>query len=315
MKPCPICSSSRVRHERTLNGIALLRCGRCAFVYAGLPDGVIEAENRAVFDAAATEVYEARQTALDEAWFERIAARLTRGVGSGSVLDVGCGNGLLLARFQARGWSAHGVDFSSWAEPFARRHGYVLHRATLEGAGLPEGSFDVVTSTSTLEHVAHPYEHVREILRVLKPGGLAYFAGMPNYGSLAVRLRVSAFAHNLPPRHVNYFTRTSLRRLLAMPEIAPRIRRVRVSTYGVPELHALLEQLTRRLRRRGMGAPTRDDGSGPPADLPPAGGATRRRARGDLRIALRSRAVEVHYRLGRLLYLGDKLEVLIRKRN
>lgn len=299
MKSCPVCGTGGGRRERTLNGIALVRCGRCGLVYAALPDAAIEAENRAVFDSAATDVYEARQTALDVAWFERIAARLTRGARGGSVLDVGCGNGWLLAAFQSHGWSAEGVDFSSWAEPFARRHGYTLHQTTLERAGLPENRFDVVTSTSTLEHIARPYEHVREILRVLKPGGRAYVAGMPNYGSLAVRLGLSAFAHNLPPRHVNYFTRASLQNLLAMPGIRERAGRARVSSYGVPELHGLLERLGRRRGSR-------------PACGRPERPARERAARLD---ALRRAAVEANYRLGRALDLGDKLEVEVVKRD
>jgi ubiquinone/menaquinone biosynthesis C-methylase UbiE len=301
VKPCPVCGAAGGRGERTLNGIALVRCARCALVYADLADAVIEAENRAIFDSAATEMYEARQTALDAAWFERIATRLTRGSRGGSVLDVGCGNGWLLAEFQSRGWSAEGVDFSSWAEPFARRHGYTLHRTTLEGAGLPENRFDVVTSTSTLEHIARPCEHVREILRVLKPGGTAYVAGMPNYGSLAVRLGLSAFAHNLPPRHVNYFTRASLRNLLAMPGIRERAGRARVSTYGVPEVHGLLERFGQRFRSRAAPAPGRTERAA--------------RERAAWRHAARRAAVEANYRLGGLLDLGDKLEVEVVKRD
>jgi ubiquinone/menaquinone biosynthesis C-methylase UbiE len=299
VKSCPVCGSGGGRRERTLNGIDLVRCGRCALVYAALPDAAIEVENRAIFDSAAADVYEARQTALDVAWFERIAARLTRGAGCGSVLDVGCGNGWLLAAFQKRGWSAEGVDFSSWAEPFARRHGYTLHQTTLEGAGLPENRFDVVTSTSTLEHIARPCEHMREILRVLKPGGTAYVAGVPNYGSLAVRLGLSAFAHNLPPRHVNYFTRASLQNLLAIPGIRERVGRARVSSYGVPEVHGLLERLGRSLRSRpAPGRPER-----------PA------RKRSTWPHVLRRAVVEANYRLGRFLDLGDKLEMEVVKRD
>jgi ubiquinone/menaquinone biosynthesis C-methylase UbiE len=319
MKACPLCGSARVRHERILNGISLLQCEPCAFCYADLDDRVIEAENRTVFDVDAARVYEARQTALDEVWFDSVAARLTRDLDPGRVLDVGCGNGRLLASFRARGWEAHGVDFSSWAEPYARRLGFTLHRAKLEEAGLPDGAFDVVTSTSTLEHIARPYEHVREIVRVLKPGGRAYFAGMPNYGSLSIRLGLSAFAHNLPPPHVNFFTTASFRRLFARPELALQLSGVRVTTYGVPEVQGVVEKMTERwrARRRAVLGPAGDGlrrSSG--AETSASEGAAPRSSAVAASVpkVFRKAAITLYYRAGRLFDMGDKLEALIGKR-
>jgi len=71
-------------------------------------------------------------------------------------------------------------------------------------------------------HNAHLAD-IKKILGVVKPGGLAYFSGMPNYGSLSVRLKVSDFRNNKPPQHVNYFTYQSIRKLFSRPEIADKI--------------------------------------------------------------------------------------------
>ena len=38
LKPCPICETDQIRHERTLNGIELLRCISCNLVYANMSD-------------------------------------------------------------------------------------------------------------------------------------------------------------------------------------------------------------------------------------------------------------------------------------
>jgi SAM-dependent methyltransferase len=280
-------------------GFELLRCRGCGFVFVNLSDEEIEAANRDVFDRRATDVYERRQSRIDALWFDRLARRLSAGRAAGRVLDIGCGNGLLLRRFLARGWSAEGVDFSSWAEPFAREHGFVLHNGAIESLELPGGRFDLVTSTSTLEHVARPVEHVREILRMLAPGGIAYLAGIPNYGSLSIRLGLSAFSTNRPPMHVNYFTPATMQRMLERAGVVAPVASARVSTYGIPELHHLLKRLT--ARKRGAAAPRRRASA-------PAG--YRRRGLD----ALRAMAVAVHYRAGRPLGLGDKLEVVIRKK-
>ena len=42
LKPCPICGTSQVSYEGTLNKIELLKCSICEFVYADLEDKYIE---------------------------------------------------------------------------------------------------------------------------------------------------------------------------------------------------------------------------------------------------------------------------------
>jgi len=236
LKPCPLCGSTAASWERTLNSIELLRCVECDFVYANLDDRAIEEANFG-FDEKWTLTYEEYQTWIDKAWFESVARRITTMARVGRALDIGCGNGELLRQLMKYGWRAEGADPSPWAPQFAQRWGYTLHPTTVEEAGLPSNSFDAITSTSTLEHVANPTAHVREIMRIVKPGGLAYFAGIPNYGSAAVRLGVSTFESNVPPEHVNYFTRRTLMRLFSTGELRHVASRLSVNTYGIPELH------------------------------------------------------------------------------
>jgi len=222
LKRCPICSGSSVCHERVLNNVELVRCQVCDFVYANLTDEYIKIQNSG-FDEGAAVSYEENQTIVDKLWFARIVKKITDRIGNGSVLDIGCGNGALLKNFLDKGWKVSGIDLSPWAEKFAQQYGYKLYPCELERAGLPDNCYDVVVSTSTLEHIPQPFQHIKKILGVVKPGGLAYFSGMPNYGSLSVRLKVSDFRNNKPPQHVNYFTYQSIRKLFSRPEIADKI--------------------------------------------------------------------------------------------
>ena len=177
-----------------------------------------------------------------------IVRRLTGRTGVGKVLDVGCGNGTLLREFVKQGWQGAGLDPSPWAVQCAE--GYEVIQSTLHEAGLPGDHFDAVTNTAVLEHVAQPHPYVEEVLRILKPGGCAYF-NVPNYGSLSIRLGCGSFRSNTPPWHACFFTYKT------MAEFFSRYRgslsEVAIRSYGIPEAfgaYLRVQRLLRRLPRR-----------------------------------------------------------------
>jgi SAM-dependent methyltransferase len=87
------------------------------------------------------------------------------------ILDVGCGTGANLLMLSEYG-EAEGVDISEDALAFCRERG--LDKVRL-GAGekLPyeDGTFDLVTALDVVEHMDDDLAGVREMRRVLRPGG------------------------------------------------------------------------------------------------------------------------------------------------
>ncbi|MBN1872048.1 MAG: methyltransferase domain-containing protein, partial [Candidatus Omnitrophica bacterium] len=144
LRPCPICGTPRVKHERIVYGYELLKCEPCDFVYTNLEDKVLEEYNSAS-DEDIVKSYSERQTLIDDIWFRKIVKKLANEIKIGKILDVGCGNGIILKHFLGKGWQSYGVDFSPWAKKFAQLYGYTLYSSTLEKAGLPSNNFDVVT--------------------------------------------------------------------------------------------------------------------------------------------------------------------------
>jgi len=82
------------------------------------------------------------------------------------VVDFGCGGGYLLARLP--GQTKIGVDPSPLAREEAAREGIHVVESTAE---LPDSSTDVVISNHALEHTFSPFEELRDLARILRPGG------------------------------------------------------------------------------------------------------------------------------------------------
>jgi SAM-dependent methyltransferase len=102
------------------------------------------------------------------------------------LLDVGCGEGLLVKFARQRGLKAFGIDLSPVGTQIARRTAAeaVIARVDGERLSFPEGSFDLAANVGSLEHFIHPQAGVQEMRRVLRPGGLAALV-LPNSYYLA----------------------------------------------------------------------------------------------------------------------------------
>ena len=96
-----------------------------------------------------------------------------------TLLEVGCGAGIDLARFAREGVVVTGIDLSTTAIDLARKNieqnGLIadLHVMNGEATQFPDNSFDVVYSHGVLQYTADAKKMVSEIHRVLKPGGEA----------------------------------------------------------------------------------------------------------------------------------------------
>ncbi len=130
------------------------------------------------------------------------------------ILDVGCGSGSKLLYLKRAGWETYGLDFSSDAVQMALDNG--VHEACSgEGGSLPyeDNFFDAVMSWHSLEHHFHPKDSLKEMARVLVPGGHGAVA-VPTGDNLGFRIFKENWGPLEPPRHLYHFTKDTLAQLV-----------------------------------------------------------------------------------------------------
>jgi SAM-dependent methyltransferase len=134
------------------------------------------------------------------------------------ILDLGCGSGALLERLLLMGYvNLVGVDISPPALD-GRIH---YQQADLDDFQLdrPDASFDLVLAVEVIEHIENQGLFLRELARLLKPGGLALFT-TPNLHSAQAKIlfaltdRLKQFDTKGDPTHITPIVLFPFTRLL-----------------------------------------------------------------------------------------------------
>jgi SAM-dependent methyltransferase len=151
------------------------------------------------------------------------AVEQARGRGGGRLLEVGCGEGWLLAAAARADYALSGLDFSDagikrFHPELAPHVAFGDAFENLERLIETGVAFDVVAMEHVLEHVLDPEALVRRLPRLLAPGGVVAIT-VPNDFSPLQRLArqrgvVGRDFWVAPPQHLNYFDAPSLSRLL-----------------------------------------------------------------------------------------------------
>jgi len=141
-----------------------------------------------------------------------------------AVADLGCGN----CRWNTLHLPVTGVDLNEKMLGWAVRNRHLRDYRVctdLARTGLPDGAFDIVVMSETLEHLLHLEEVLAEVRRILKPDGvflitvpydffLSPFFILFNLHCVYQGYVKGSRYHKFRCGHINHFTRRRLRRLL-----------------------------------------------------------------------------------------------------
>lgn len=227
-RPCAVCGSSHkavlfrqrfagATRGTLLDGYDVVLCADCGFGYAdGLPEQQSFDEYYARMSKYEYAHQDGRQSDFDARRFP-VAAAFVRSLVpdlKARILDIGCANGGFLRALREAGYSnLLGTDPSPACARTAERL-YGLRVFTGAFSQLPAGigMFDVVLLSAVLEHVRDLAAALALVRRLLQPHGLLYVE-VPNVTRFASA--PDAPFQEFSVEHINYFSVSSLRNLLA----------------------------------------------------------------------------------------------------
>jgi len=171
-------------------------------------------------------------------------------VQEGSVLDIGCGDGLFLSLCKEKGIEAQGVDFSDVAIAHCQERGLKAQKADITAGALPfaDNTFPTVVALDVLEHVYDPVPLIAEMKRISSQN---IIISVPNFSSLPARLQTlfgRVPENNRPNKgHIYWFNYPVLRALLEKNGLHITTLRTNTPRERVPLLGLVTRILARLL--------------------------------------------------------------------
>jgi SAM-dependent methyltransferase len=132
----------------------------------------------------------------------------------GTVCDIGCGSGSRLAALKESGNRVQGVEPDPKAREIASKI-CTVHDGTAEllPNDISKHSFDAVIMMHVLEHCIDPIAAVSNVKSILKDCG-KFIMEVPNHAATGFWTYKGEWPWSDIPRHLNFFTEKSLRKLL-----------------------------------------------------------------------------------------------------
>lgn len=215
--PCGICGSERYEVVYPA-GVAqvnqIVRCLDCGLMYANPrrdSADVVLLEEEEDFDWADRDpqMFEKEQIQLADTAGTRDLLRRLHPEG-GTAIEIGSSFGFQLREFQRQGWEVLGIEPNHNSARYANQELGIPTRPTiLEEADVADEAADVVIMLHVIEHVPDPVGTLREIFRVLKPGGHLVLE-TPRYDTLTFRLLGRRERSVSCDGHIFFFTTDTL---------------------------------------------------------------------------------------------------------
>ena len=218
---CPVCAGREFRPVMQVDSHPVVRCTRCGLQLTNPQPS--DAELAAIYgpnyvlvenDAAGEAMVLQSKRATADHYLDVLAAA---GVPTrGQLLEIGCGQGNFLRQAANRGFDVTGVEYSQFACERARANleerGRVLQGEITVLSG-EAAAYDVCVLCDVIEHVRDPALFLREIIRLLRPGGILLVV-TPSLASWSARFLGSRWME-YKAEHLFYYAPDTLRRQLA----------------------------------------------------------------------------------------------------
>lgn len=208
---CNHCDSTNNKIIWRKDGFPYCICQECDLVY--ISPRLTEQEISNIYETGFKSKSENKPPPFDFSSFNSFFNEAEKYRKNNTLLDVGCFRGDLLFGAKQKGWDVFGTEISEKAARYGEsNYDLNIHIGSLVDAGYVDNYFDVVSLFDVIEHLPDPKRYLKEVNRILRPGGLLYL-DTPNFNSINRFL----FRENWTiffPWHLYYFTESTLNNIV-----------------------------------------------------------------------------------------------------
>ena len=225
---CPVCNTNSGEIIINLNNTDLIRCSGCSMVFADIKENIVLDKN--VYNKETFYRYLQKEHFITAAYYDFILKKIIRYFKTKQIkmLEFGCGSGQFLLRAKRKGIKAYGSDFSPYSEIAKKEFNLKIETKDIFNTDYKPGSFDVIISHATYEHVYDLNKTTEKLSTLLKKEGLMIISGIPNFNLLSRRW-LKNYHINTPPGHINYFETNTVQRLFKNHKLIP----FKTHSYGI----------------------------------------------------------------------------------
>lgn len=210
---CRICSGKEVRFIKKEGAWNVVQCKACSFVYI-IPfptEQFLYLHYQQYLSTDYNKIKQWQKLMSDIFLRSLDIIEEKHGSNRGTLLDIGCGYGFFLELARKRGWSIYGIDPCAHARAYAASKAIEVDSGDLFVRAYNDNMFDIVTLFYVLEHLSDPLRYLKEIIRILKPGGLVLIR-VPHTTPIANLFKILRIPNKLydAPSHLSDFSPDTL---------------------------------------------------------------------------------------------------------
>ncbi len=215
----------------------LLRCPHCGQLVSQCSEALYWQSMQEFNDPRGT-MPDARSAARGfrrgKKYLDHISALLGKAPAATRLLDVGCSSGAFLTTAVKLGYAAEGVEPAERAAATAQASGLKVHQGLLHEAAYADASFDAISLLEVIEHLKEPLPLLREVQRILKPGGI-FLIGTGNAASWSAQsfgAHWDYFSIAKHGGHISFFNPKSIEKLAAQADFSVAQLKTRSVRFG-----------------------------------------------------------------------------------